>query len=150
MRVYLLDPTLKDQTKFIREGRCMQKGVLRGSSLAAYQPGLSVISGLFTTDQLLAIAKPVNVPVTQTLRNLYLSLPARTSNHLVFLSGAVRPYQDARIISPFCARSDAHRSRFWLQCALFDGTAQEVRLQHRHCYQAKSHQLHSVPQIKRL
>jgi radical SAM superfamily enzyme YgiQ (UPF0313 family) len=38
MKVYLLNPTLKDQTKFIREGRCMQKA----SSWAAVWPPISL------------------------------------------------------------------------------------------------------------
>lgn len=38
MRVYLLNPTLKDRTKFIREGRCMQKA----SSWAAVWPPLTL------------------------------------------------------------------------------------------------------------
>jgi len=38
MRVYLLNPTLKDRTKFIREGRCMQKA----SSWATVWPPISL------------------------------------------------------------------------------------------------------------
>jgi radical SAM superfamily enzyme YgiQ (UPF0313 family) len=39
MRVYLLNPTLKDHTKFIREGRCMQKA----SSWATVWPPISLV-----------------------------------------------------------------------------------------------------------
>jgi len=38
MRVYFLNPTLKDGTKFIREGRCMQKA----SSWATVWPPITL------------------------------------------------------------------------------------------------------------